>query len=249
MSFASAAFLRAPVREYYFTDQVVTEVWSQTAQVELSMPTFHFLDRQEIFDAAVSSFFEPPIVIKRLFFAVEWFTMEATYNEARLVNAMTALETLVDLNLGEDDAYIQSKAEFERSRRALRRVIQTCLAKWSPKTEQDALSELNEKLADLNRRSLLRKLDILTARWRVPLDGIDRASIQGAKQARDRVVHRGEYYDSAREGDADLWMYFIVVRELVVRVLLTAIGFKGRYLSYVGGYHFAEFPPRPSGLD
>ena len=45
-------------------------------------------------------------------------------------------------------------------------------AEWSPARAADALLDLDEKLADLNRRALLRKLDTLARRWQVPLDGI-----------------------------------------------------------------------------
>jgi hypothetical protein len=105
------------------------------------------------------------------------------------------------------------------------------------------LIELNEKLLDLNRRSLLRKLEILKRRWNVPLGGIEETAFKAAKQARDKVVHRGQYYEDAKETDADLWSHVMVVREVAVRFLFTAIGFKGRYISHMGGYHDTEFPP------
>lgn len=38
----------------------------------------------------------------------------------------------------------------------------------------------------------------------------------------------------------------MVVREIAARFLLTAIGYKGRYISYIGGYHDADFPPPSS---
>jgi hypothetical protein len=89
-------------------------------------------------------------------------------------------------------------------------VIRTCLGKWAAALANDASLELNEKLADLNRRSLLRKLELLAARWNVPLDGIDPASLKAAKQARDKVVHRGQYYEDAKETDADLWTHVTI---------------------------------------
>jgi hypothetical protein len=121
-------------------------------------------------------------------------------------------------------------------------VIRACLGKWSPEKAADASVELNEKLLDLNRRSLLRKLELLTQRWNVPLDGISPEDLRAAKQARDKVVHRGQYYEDAKETDADLWTHVTIVREIAVRFLFTAIGYEGRYISHVGGYHDAAFP-------
>ena len=44
------------------------------------------------------------------------------------------------------------------------------------------------------------------------------------------------------------WNHVTIVREVVVRFLLSALGFKRRYFSYVGGYHYAVFPPPDAQL-
>ncbi|WP_027533730.1 hypothetical protein [Bradyrhizobium sp. WSM3983] len=243
MSFATASLLRVPIIEYIAGSESEVTVWFQTRQRSGVMPVFHFLAHDAIFAAAVGSYFSPPIVVKHLFFAIEWFAMEGTYNEIRLVNAMTALENLIDSNVEPSEALILPRAQFEKIRRVLLSVIRTCLGKWTAALANDASLELKEKLADLNRRSLLRKLELLAARWKVPLDGIDPASLKAAKQARDKVVHRGQYYEDARETDADLWTHVTIIREVAVRFLFTAIGYEGRYISHVGGYHDAVFPP------
>ena len=204
---------------------------------------FRSLEQEAIFETAVRSFFHPPIKVNRLSFAIEWLAMEAIYNEERLINAMTALENLVDSNLEERDTLIQPKPAFEKTRRVLRKVIRSCLEKWPPEDSTDPLVELNEKLIDLNRRSFLRKLQTLAARWGVPLNDILQDSLDAAKKARDKVLHRGQYYEDWKEVDPDLWTHATIVREVAVRFLLTVIGYKGRYISYVGGYHDASFPP------
>jgi hypothetical protein len=243
MSLAASALLRAPVMEFIAGTTSEVTVLSQSPQRASGLALIHFLANQDIFEAAVRSHLAPPIAVKHLFFAIEWFAMEATYNEVRLVNAMTALENLIDSNIEPDEALILKRTAFEKTRRVLLSVIRACLSKWDRALADDASRELNEKLADLNRRSLLRKLDLLAARWGVPLNGIDPAHLKSAKQARDKVVHRGQYYEDAKETDVDLWTHLTVIRELAVRFFFTAIGYKGRYLSYVGGYHDAVFPP------
>ena len=242
LSFAASAMLRPPVMEFYAGESLELTTRSQTRQTISAMPVFHFLNQRLIFEAAVRSYYEPPIKGANLFFAIEWFAMDASYTEVRLINAMTALEYLVESNLGESDQLIQPRNAFDKSRRVLRGVICACLAKWQPTDADAVLPELDEKLADLNRRSLLRKLDLLAQRWNVPLDDIGRARIAAAKRARDWITHRGQYYKQAKEGDPGLWEHVTIVREVVARFLLAAIGFEGGYLSYVGGYHDAQFP-------
>jgi hypothetical protein len=247
MSFASGAVLRAPLREFYSGETVDVTAWSQAEQKGSALRVFHYLDQRAVFEAAVHSFLTPPIEVKSLFFAIEWFAMDAGYTEIRLINAMTALENLIDSNLDDAAALIQPPGQFEKTRRVLRSVIRACLSKWSSGSDAaEAALEVNEKLADLNRRSFLRKLLLLAERWRVPLDGISEDSLRAAKQARDRVVHRGQYYEDSKDGDADLWTHVTIVGEVVTRFLLTAIGYRGRYYSHVGGWHDAQFPPAPA---
>jgi hypothetical protein len=243
MSFAAASLLGSPIIEFFAGDTSEVLVRSEVRQRSGTAPIIHFLTQESIFKAAVSSFFNPPVVVNHLYFAIEWFAMAATYNEVRLVNAMTALENLIDSNLSQDEAMILPRNQFGKVRRVLFSVIRACLSKWAPDAAEEVLIELNEKLLDLNRRSLLRKLEVLRRRWNVPLDGIDNSVLKAAKQARDKVVHRGQYYEDAKETDADLWTHVTVVREVAVRFLFTAIGFRGRYISHLAGYHDAEFPP------
>lgn len=241
LSFASATMLHAPVLEVAVADTLEIEVLSQGRQDPPVMRVFHKMDQRGLLEAALASFFEPKIEAKNLFFAIEWFSMPSSYDEVRLVNAMTALENLIDSNLPEDEAVIEPKREFARTRKALRKVIKACLAQWPLPKAELVLEELDERLADLNRRSLRRKLYRLAALWGVPLDGISDEQIRQAIGARNAVVHTGKHPEEA--DGPDLWARMTIVRELVVRFLLTAMRFRGQYISHFGGYHFAHFPP------
>ncbi len=249
MSVASAAVLQVPVIEYFVENKYKITVLSQSEHAQSGMRVIHFLDQQPFFEAAVKSFFEPPIQVKNLFFAIEWFSMGSSYSEVRLVNAMTAIENLVDSNLADSDTFIRPKSEFNTTRRVLRQVIKQCIEKWSDddlKNVGEAVKALNEKLADLNRRSIFEKIKRLAELWSVPLDGISDKQIRSAKRARDLIVHRGNYYEEGEDKSDDLWEHVTVIREIVVRFFLTAINFKGSYCSYLGGYHITQFPPQAS---
>lgn len=79
MSFASASVLQAPIIEYYSGNDLEVATLSQVSQKSSPMRTIHFLNQQPVFDSAVMSFFNPPIQIKNLFFAIEWFAMDSTW--------------------------------------------------------------------------------------------------------------------------------------------------------------------------
>jgi len=66
---------------------------------------------------------------------------------------------------------------------------------------------------------------------------------RAALNARNLVVHHGQYYESKKADDEDLWAHVTVVREVVARFLFTIIGYRGDYCSYVGRPHDAKFPP------
>jgi hypothetical protein len=170
--------------------------------------------------------------------------MTSIYNEVRLVAAMTSLENLVDSNLTKDEALVQPRSAFDKMKRALRTVVEEHMAGSGLVDAEQVADEIADKFIDLNRRPFRRKLAILAARWGVPLDDISESQMMGAINARNSVVHRGQYLPECP--DADLWGHMIVARELVVRFLLTAIGFRGNYLSYLGVCHRAKFPPDPT---
>jgi hypothetical protein len=247
MSLAAASQLRVPIVEFYVGSEREVTVLSQSRQSPSALRIVHFMTQGAIFEAAVRSFFNPPIPVKHLGFAIEWFSMDAGYTEQSLVNAMTTLENLIDANADTAEELITPKKEFEKTRRALRKSIARCLTKWPVDAAKDAAAELNEKLADLNRRSLLRKLALLAKRWNVPLSDISETSLRAAKQARDRIVHRGQYYEDAKASDPDLWAHLLIVREVAARILLTVIGYNGRYITYIGGYRDADFPRSSTG--
>lgn len=246
MSFASAVRLRAPVSEFRFGDTLEVEAWSQTVQAAAPTPVIHFLNQQGIFEAAVKSFFEPPIAAKNLPFAIEWFAMETNQNELRLINVMTALENLVSSNLLEEEIFIRPANEFKQLRDELKETIKVSSANWANVDESAAKSmraDLYERLNDLNRRSIFDKIKLLATRWAVPLNGIEDHQIMSAKKARDLIVHRGHYYEITQNDSQALWDHVTIVREVFVRFFLTAISYQGQYHTYVGGYHQLAFPP------
>lgn len=242
MSFASGANLADPSLTFFLDDDAEIAVQPHTTNRTPLIPSFPMVGRDDIFSAAVTSFFSPPFDAKNLWMALEWIAMEATYNEVRLVNAMTALENLVSSNT-RDSKQLLDDALFAKLKSVLSVAIKEFAQKNEFQTTYPALAdELTVKLAELQRRSLRRKLDILLERWSVPMAGITKSMIRDAFNARNEIIHEGRYYVEG-ETRQDLWGHYCVVREIVTRLIFSAIGFKGRYISHLGGYHPAVFPP------
>lgn len=242
MSFAAGTNLRRPVAEFRHGIDVNVTVTSCSEQRRAELSNFHPLDRQTIFETGVRAFFSPPIVVENLWMALEWFSMTASYNEVRLVNAMTALESLVNYNV-RDKSLLLKDSTFTKLKRVIRAAIKQFIEENMLNEEHPDLNcELEEKLAELQRHTLKRKLRILIEHWSVPIEGMDDEMISAAINARNHVVHEGRYYAKGKE-QTNLWVHVTVVRELVTRIVFTALGFRGRYISHLGGYHHAVFPP------
>jgi hypothetical protein len=60
---------------------------------------------------------------------------------------------------------------------------------------------------------------------------------------RDEIVHRGRF-----AAGADRWPMIIRVRELITRILLSALGLRGQYRWYVGGVHDRDFATTVTAL-
>jgi hypothetical protein len=185
MSLASATMLKAPAIEFRFQGTREIEMRSQTRQTLANLRIIPEMAQDAIFETAVSSFFAPVTKADKFNFAVEWFAMDATHNEVRLVNAMTALENLVNSNLTVSDRLIQDHKQFDKTTRpAIRNKIRTLMADWPADEAKSFVAELNEKLPELNRRSFISKVYRLAELWSVPLAKIGREEVSAAIQAR-----------------------------------------------------------------
>jgi hypothetical protein len=242
MSFAGARPIKAPVIEAGIEATFRQEIWSESTGGMTGHPVVHYLDQDAMFKAAIASYFDAPIKAKNLFFAMEWFAMPASYTEMRLVHAMTALENLVDYNLADEEKFYLPDARFNKLSKAMRAGL---AGKIQADGEAAFRQALSAKMMDLNRKPIFEKTQILINRWGVPMAGLSLDDFGDAISARNRIIHRGHYYDdeTARSQTRNLWDYVLTVRELVARMILTTLGYRGSYLSFLKGQTSGIFPP------
>jgi hypothetical protein len=242
MSFAMAQVIKVPLIQMGADGYFEQTIWSETDGGRVGQPLIHYLDQTAMFETAVSSFFDPAIPAKGLSFAMEWFAMPARYTEMRLLHALTALENLVEENLGEEDSFFLREGRFETLSKAMRRALDSLI---EGEAEGVFRRGLASKMRDLNRRTLFEKAMLLVERWGVSLESFVPADLKAAIKARDLIVHRGRYYEDAAGSpeQPSLWDHILIVRELVARMIFTALGFKGSYLCFIGGQHTRTWPP------
>lgn len=246
MSFARGERLAAPVVETVWDGRTELAVRLMASQDGRGSGAFTPFDYAPIFRQAVASHFFEPGRAKNIAVAIEWFTMPSGYREAKLTSTMTVLENLLSTNLSPSDLALRPKRQFEPLRdeilvAARRKLEELGVAK--EEIEED-VTILRPKLNDLNRRTLKEKIHILAKRWGVPLTGISDEALGKAKQARDHIVHQGQYIP--KDPTEDLMNHVRLTQELVVRFVLAALEFEGEYRSPMTGEHrqlFKVLPP------
>jgi hypothetical protein len=156
MSLASATMLKAPIRFFVHDGKWEIHAMSQSQQQRASLRIVRDVDQEEISCTAVRTFFKPAIAAKNIPFAIEWFAMDATYNEVRLTSAMTALENLLNSNLSKADQHY-SRA-FKKITREARQFVIECMGRLASGDSVPDPDVLSAKVNDLNRKQLIEKI-------------------------------------------------------------------------------------------
>lgn len=249
MSFAQSRLIQAPMVEMWDGKTAERIHYSQTRRSRTGQVVIHPMKLQAYFERAVAAFFDPPVLVVNPTYALEWFAMDAGYTETRLLNVMTALENLTASNLSDAETLFLSKSRFEKIATAMRAAAREVSAKspaaGDPTLEADWLKALPARMLDLNRRSLSDKIHRLAARWRVPLDDlVTDEALAAAIKARNAIVHRGWYYEPAAGSTEhrDLWDHVLLMREILIRFVLTTLHYEGDYLSFRGGQYDVALP-------
>ena len=190
---------------------------------------FRDLFMEEIFAAAVRSFDDHPAEVARLDPAIRWLTAPVALAESRLMNAMSALECiLASSDVGQ---FHLADAAFDTLRQKITKFLK---AEAAPR-------KMAGKLRELNRRSFAEKLRDLLSRQPFPAQDFPDEWLKGAVDARNVIVHTGVSPELPID-DASLIDHVVRVREIVIRLMLAAIGFEGQYQSWLHGCADLRFP-------
>ncbi len=242
LSFANARPIKAPLIRAGLGETFTREIWSETPGGRVGQPVVHPLDQDAIFETAVRSYFDPDFAAKGLHFAMEWFAMPAGYTEMRLLHAFTALENLTNVNLPETEGLLLPPRRFAVLAKRMRAALD---GEVRGDGETAFRAGLAAKMQDLNRRPLADKIVRLSEVWAAPMRGLDLSGLAAAVQARNTIVHQGRYYADAedRAAQVDLWRHITLVREIVARLVLTALHYEGSYMIWDGEQRNGRFPP------
>lgn len=229
LSFACGVYL-LPVYEQRFRAGRMTLRLAQRSRAPSPyLAPFRDLFMEEIFGCAILSYEDHAEEIVRLDPAIRWLTAPVALAESRLINAMSALECI--LASSDTEQYYLGDAEFKALRKSTAKFLE----------QAKAPTRMAGKLLELNRRSFREKLEELLGRQPFPMTDFPDEWLKSATTARNIIVHTGVSPDLPA-ADASLLDHVVRVREVVIRLILAAIGFRGQYQSWLHHCADVRFP-------
>lgn len=231
LSFACDTYLRPVIEERYHQGGVTVRVNRQGRASGPFMAPFHELHMEPIFACACESYFNRHELVEELDAAIRWLTAPVAYDESRLINAMSALENILDrCGLEEVDRFMGSSA-FKRVAKRVRDLL----------AEIGVPEGMADKVPELNRRSLAEKVMALLSARGVLVHDMPEAWLGTVIRQRNVIVHTG-VSDEFGDQEPDTLDHTIWVREVVTRIILERLGFVGAYRSWLHQDEQLHFP-------
>jgi hypothetical protein len=246
LSLADGRFMQWSIRRLLSGGQLRSALFhGPMPSLEPRFPLFSYLNLDPIVSLAVERCTEELCENSGIDVAIEWFLMHPPYTEAELLTGMTALEHLIHVFVNRNpQGGIFSSNTFKRVVRprlkaALDEVFQT-LPQDTVSHPEEAQEVMSQRLGGLNQRTLQTNLQTLLTHYVVPVLEI-KEEIPSLIKLRNEIVHRGHGAENTLP--RSLSYYTAVLRELLSRVFLSLLQYKGEYQSYLKGPQWKQFPP------
>ena len=152
------------------------------------------------------------------------------YEEVRFLSGMIALESVTYRSLKPSQSRILGSRAAARFAKRVRQVVDE-----QKEFDDSVKNSIRGKIAELNRHSQIDMIEALLECRDIDRAEIDRETLLSLLALRNKLVHQGAVED-------DLWPSILVIREVLVRLVLSMLRFDGNYWCYVGGRHMRRFP-------
>ncbi len=246
LSLAEGRFMRWSIRQVWLGGQLHSALCrGPMPSSEPRFPLFSLLNFSPTVSLAVDRYTEELCENSGIDVAIEWFLMHPRYTEAEFLTGMTALEHLIYVFVKRNpQGGILPRSIFKnlvrpRLKAALDEVFQFLLQNAVPNAGE-AQEVMTQKLGELNRRTLQTNLQALLIHYAVPVLDIE-GEVRSLIELRNQIVHRGHRAESNLP--QPLSYYAAVLRELLTRIFLSLLQYRGEYQSYLEGPEWKQFPP------
>ena len=232
LAFARGAPLAAPVTEFYEGDTVEVTFQDTVGTHASYMPPISKLNLQPIVAAAAKNLGLVEDYREAFDIAIGWFLVPTSVEEVQFLSGMTALDGLASRTLGKSQRYILGNSASRKFARRVRAIVDE-----QENSDDSKKCAIKQKIPELNRRPFMQQIIALLERWRVSRISIEDECISRLIHLRNDIVHQGGVPENK-----ELWPSILLVREILVRLVLSMLQFEGTYQCYLGGRHMRYFP-------
>jgi len=212
----------------------------QSLPVSMRAAVFHYLDLQPALNLAVHNYTEELDEETGLGVALTWFLGVAQYAEAQFLQMMCALEHLVDVYRStQPTSAVVGKLLFKKKIRPELASKLESMASDEPEFTSSQLAALKRALGNLNRKSAFQGVIDMLDYYGVFYEDIE-AYLPKVVGMRNNVVHRGLFKADQSGEDDEVAKLRNVLEELLVRVFLTLLDYRGRYASPLSNLESVE---------
>ncbi|MER9070069.1 hypothetical protein NKH84_26465 [Mesorhizobium sp. M0902] len=234
LAFAHGGGLQTP-RLDHIEGNIFKATFFSGSGYQPEFPVQYSLHHGPIIAALVARYFDQGPVSEVVWIALRWMQSGTTVDEVRFLTGMTALETIIESELPAKKGTIIPKANFKMLRQKLMDMVDHSLD-----LTVDQREIFKKRIEGNNKKSLPEKIDALFDHYKISRRDFPLTTVVSLVNLRNKIVHTGVVPD-----DVGIWGSIILVRELITRILLSEIGFNGRYCCYIGGRHDRNFPELP----
>ena len=232
LGFARGARLSVPVTEFYDGDAVEVTFHDTSPGHVALMPPLSHLNLESFLATAVANLDRVDAHRDSFETAIGWFLVPTAIDEVWFLTGMTALESLASRTLDKVEIENLNKAAWSRFAKQARAFVD-----GQEGIDETAKAAIKEKIPELSRRSFSHKIRALLLHWNVSRVSVSDKELTELVALRNAIVHQG-----GAPKDKDLWSSILLIREILVRIILSMLGFEGMYQCYIGGRHQRWFP-------
>lgn len=245
LSIAHGALLSWGIRKVFLDGKLLVATVRPRGPVERTrVAVWPHLNLQPVLEVAVRNY---SVAVSRdtgFEVALSWFLSSSALAESKFVQMMIALEHLVHVCASDDpSSQVVGTTKF---RRLVRPAIEAALHELVERTEPDdaitleQATELVERIGGINHHSFQKNLERMLDRYKVACEDL-RGKLREVINERNAVIHRG-LFRSGREDGGHLERCENLAEELLVRIFLTLLDYRGRYNSPLYNLDWRQLP-------
>jgi len=231
LSFGCGTYLFPVIEQQIDKDQLIWRVMRRPAAPPPFFAPFHVVHMEPIFQRACESFASHAEAVVELDPAIRWLTAPVALWEQRLINAMTALECILERTGSDDARLFMTGSAYKKISKDLKKLL----------SEKNVPDGMKLKLPDLNRRSLKEQILALILERNIETGDFPEEWAAEIIKARNHIVHTGVSPTNLGEDGISIEL-IAIAREIVIRMILERIGFEGPFQSWLHGSDMLHFP-------